>query len=267
MNRTHRAKMLIMAGVGLLSLVSGAGAEEIAIVGTGSGTVILEALGKAFTQQNPGVTMTLPASVGSAGGIKAVGRDEAVLGRVSREIKENEKPYELKYVPFAKNPIVFMVNKNVNVPNLSAQQVLDLYSGKVTNWKEVGGSDAKVRVVRRQDGDSTHDVLVALLPGFKDITITTVSKTAFTDMEARETVENTAGAMVYGSYADAKAGDVKIVSVEGKNGTEADYPYVSTLALIYKEKNYTGNLKKFVDFATSEAALEIIKSASGIPLL
>jgi phosphate transport system substrate-binding protein len=95
----------------LFGFVSAALAEEITIVGTGSGTAILKAIGEAFSQENPGITITVPKSIGSGGGIKAIGRDEYLLGRVARGIKEKEKPYGLTYVSYAKMPIVFFVNK------------------------------------------------------------------------------------------------------------------------------------------------------------
>jgi phosphate transport system substrate-binding protein len=205
MKSSNMFKMLVLIGVWMMVLVPGVWAEEIAIVGTGSGTAILEAIGKAFTQLNPEVIITVPPSVGSSGGIKAVGRDEAVVGRVSREIKDNEKPYGLMYVPFAKNPVVFYINKNVTVQTLSVQQILDIYSGKITNWKDVGGSEMKIRVVVRQEGDSSLEVLLKLFPGFKDITITSLSKMTFTEQETNTTVEQTEGAIAYGAYGDAKA--------------------------------------------------------------
>ena len=79
-------------------------AEEITIVGTGSGAEILENLGKAFTKANPRVTIAVPKSIGSGGAIKAAGTDTAKVGRVARGIKENEKSYGLTYVPVAKLP-------------------------------------------------------------------------------------------------------------------------------------------------------------------
>jgi phosphate transport system substrate-binding protein len=266
MKRSNLFKMLVLMGVWMVIFVSGVWAEEITIVGTGSGIAILDALGKAFTQLNPEVIITVPTSVGSSGGIKAVGRDEAVLGRVSREIKDNEKPYGLTYVPYAKNPVVFYVNKNVTAQTLSVQQVLDIYSGKITNWKDVGGSEMKIRVVVRQEGDSSLEVLLKLFPGFKDIMVTTMSKTTFTDQEATAAVEQTEGTIAYGAYGDAKAANVTIVNIGDQHPTQPDYPYVTTLAFIFKEPNYTGNLKKFVEFATSKDATEIIKNSGGIPL-
>jgi phosphate transport system substrate-binding protein len=251
--------------VAVVSFTTAVLAEEITIVGTGSGTAIPKALGKVFSQQNPEVMISIPKSIGSGGGIKAVGRDEYVLGRVAREIKDNEKPYGLTYVPYAKIPIVFFVNKSVSIEQLSIQQILDIYSGKVTNWKEVGGKDARIRVITREEGDSSLEILLKLLPGFKDISITSKAKVTYSDPETEATVLKTTGTLAYGSYPNVKNIHVNILKIDGKSVTEPDYPYFGTLGFIFKEKNYTGNIKKFVDFAISETAHEVINEVGGFP--
>ncbi len=241
-------------------------AEEIQIVGTGAGTEIIDDLGKAFGKDNPGVTITAPKSIGSGGGIKAVGTDAAKLGRVGRGIKDNEKSYGLTYLPVAKLPIVIMTHKGVGVKNLTPQQICDIFSGKVTNWKEVGGKEAVIRVVRREDGDSSLEVLQKTLPGFKAIAITTKSKTTLSDPETIEMVAKTAGAISFGTYPNAKVSDVATVTIGGKSPSAADYAYVGDLALVFKEKSKAGSIGKFIEFVTSSAAHETIKGAGGLTL-
>jgi phosphate transport system substrate-binding protein len=211
-------------------------ATEITIVGTGSGTSVLKAVGAAFTQMNPGAYVIVPKSIGSGGGIKAVGKDEYLIGRVARGIKEKEKPLGLTYLPYAKNPIVFFVHKGVGVKDLSTQQVCDIYSGKITNWKEVGGQDADIKVVTREKGDSSLGVLNKSFPGFKDITITPKAKTTFSDPDTCEYVERKANTVAFCTYENARNYRVDILSIGGKSATSPGYAYVGTLALIFKEK-------------------------------
>ena len=241
-------------------------AEEIQIVGTGSGAEILENLGKVFSKTTPGVTVSIPKSIGSGGAIKAAGTDTAKIGRVARGIKENEKSYGLTYVPIAKLPIVVMTNKGVGVKNLTSQQVCDIYSGKITNWKEVGGKEGNIRVIRREDGDSSLDVLLKTLPGYKAITVTAKSKETLSDPETIDLAAKTPGTIAYGTYPNAKVSDVTTVTIGGKNAASADYPHVGELALVLKEKNKTGNIAKFIEFITSSAAHDTIKATGGLTL-
>ena len=241
-------------------------AEEITIVGTGSGAEILEGLGKAFTKTNPGVTVAIPKSIGSGGAIKAAGTDEAKIGRVARGIQEKEKSFGLTYLPVAKMPIVLITNKGVGVKNLTPQQICDIFSGKIANWKEVGGKEAAIRVVRREDGDSSLEVLLKTLPGFKAIAITTKSKTTLSDPETIELVEKTPGTISFGTYPNVKVSDVTTLTIGGKSASSSDYSYVGELALVFKEKNKTGNIAKFIDFIASSAARDAIKGAGGLTL-
>ena len=215
-------KNVLMLGVivgCLLGFVLTASSEDITIVGTGDGTAILQAVGEAFHRLNPEVTITVPPSIGTEGGIKAVGRDENVLGRVARAIKESEKPYGLTYIPYAKVPTVFFVNPSVRVADLSTQQILDIYRGATTNWQEVGGSDTKIKVITREKGDSSLAILRKFFPGFNDLTITPKSKTTLSTPKTESTVVNIADTIAYGPY-NVNLIDVKVLKINGQRVTD-----------------------------------------------
>jgi len=260
-----RILALVLAVVWMAYGVTSISAEEINIVGTGAGMSLLDALAKAFSKNNPNIIVNVPKSIGSGGGIKVVGTDQAVIGRVSRGIKDNEKEYQLTYVPFAKLPVVFVTHKGVGIKSLSPQQICSIYDGKVANWKLVGGRDSDIRVVRREEGDSSLEVLVKSLPGFKDVTITPKSKMTLSDQETCEAVQGKEGTIAFGTYDNMKNVEVITLTIDGKAPSDAAYPYYGTLALIFKEKNKTGNIAKFVDFVTSKATHETIKKAGGLP--
>jgi len=248
-----------------LTFASTSAAEEIIIVGTGSGMPVLKAVGEAFTENNPGIHVVVPDSIGSGGGVKTVGNDQYKIGRIAREIKDMEKHYDLSHVPIVKMPIVFFTNKSVEIKALTTKQVCDIYSGRITNWNAVGGKDAKIRVIIREDGDSSLRVLVESLPGFSDITLTPISKTTFSDPDTCKATERIKDTIAFGTYINSRNYNVNILSINVKSPTEADYPYVGFLALIFKKKNMTGNIKKFIEFATSSDAYDAIKSTGGLP--
>jgi len=240
-------------------------AENITIVGTGDGIAISQSLGKAYSKIHPGTTVTVPPSIGSSGGIKAVGNDKYRLGRVARQIKEKEKPYGLTYLPFARVAATFFVNNSIKVRNLSKEQILGIYSGEIKNWKDVGGNDGKIRVVRREEGDSTLRVLRKTFPGFSDIELLKKSKTTTTTEQTMKVVSTTVGAIGFGPYPAAKRAKLGIISINGKHPTDPSNLSHTVLALIFKEKNRTGEIAEFVEFATSPAASEAIREAYGQP--
>lgn len=261
-------KMKTMALALALILPVGGGAvaaEKIDIVGTGDGMGILRSLSTAFSEYNPSITVGVPDSIGSGGGIKAVGKGKYRLGRVARPIKDKEKHYSLEYQPIAKIPVVFYVNKSVQVKDLSAEQVTGIYSGKIKRWNEVGGKDAPIRVVRREDGDSSLSVLRKTFPGFKDVVITKKAKTAVSTPESIATVEAKDGAIGFGPYSGAMAANVNIVFINGLAPTNPAYPSATTLALIYKPDSRAGTVAKFLDFTASMVGREAIATANAVP--
>jgi len=255
--------MLISAAI--LCLIPLGFAEEINLVGTENGEPIFKSLGDAFSKLNPNVRVNIPESIDSGGGIKAVSDDRALIARVSRGFNENEKGYGLSYIPFAKTKIVFFVHRDSGVKDLSSQQICDIYSGKTANWKSLGGKDQKIRVVTREEGDSSTEIVEDHLPGFKDIEITSFSKTVLNETDAAETVKSKEGTICFGSFGYVRNAEVQILSLDSKTPDAPDYPLALTLGLVFKEKNKTGIIAEFVSFAVSPAAHEAIKNSDGEP--
>lgn len=249
----------------ILCFISFAFAEEINLVGTENGEPVFKALGEAFGKLHPDVRVNIPESIDSGGGIKAVSEDKAIIARVSRGFNENEKSYGLSYIPFAKTKIVFFVHADSGVKNLSSQQICDIYSGKIGNWKEFGGKDRKIRVVTREEGDSATEILDDHLSGFKDIEITSFSKTVVNETDAVETVRTKEGTICFGSFGYVKNADVRILSLDGRTPEAPDYALAQTLGLVFKEKNKSGIIADFVSFAVSPEAHEAIKNSGGEP--
>src|SRR5882757_4509048 len=138
-----------LAGMSLSSLQ----AADLSVVGTGDGIDLLRALGAAYTAAHPDTNVIVPPSIGSGGGIAAVGSGKEVLGRIARPLSDSEKEAGLVATPVFRLPSAFFVHRSAGVDRLTSAQLADIYRGKVTNWRDVGGADARVRVVRREDQD------------------------------------------------------------------------------------------------------------------
>lgn len=241
-------------------------ADEIAIPGTGDGVAVLEAIGNAFTEKE-GVAVRVPKSIGSGGAIKVVGNDQAIVGRVARGIKDKEKHYGLEYKAIFEVPTVIFVNKNVTVDNLTDRQVVDIFSGQTTNWKDVGGQDASIIVVRREDKDSSLNNLKKTFPGFKDLVFTKDSTLAEKTFIMTAQIVNRPDSIGFGPYDVAVANGLKALSINGVKPTDPNYPYFGTIGLVYKPANLDANSKKFIEFATSGEADSIVEKFGGRKVL
>ena len=258
-------KVLAAFGLAIACVPSQAHPVALEIVGTGDGIDLLRALGRDFMQQHPNVRVEIPPSIGSGGGIAAVGARKAVLGRVAVKLSNADREVGINYRPFARLPSAFYVNPAVGVDSVTAEQLADIYSGKILNWNELGGSDLRIRVVRREDSDSTLTVLRATMPGWKDLNILERSKMATTTQEAVETVREVAGAIGFGPYAKNLEQVLTVLKIDGRRPTDAGYPSSVELALIYTDSTITPAALSFIEFSGSERARNIILRFGSVP--
>jgi phosphate transport system substrate-binding protein len=241
--------------------------NQLEIVGTGDGIEVLRALSAEFMEQEKTVQVEIPASIGSGGGIAAVGAGKAVLGRIARKLSDTETATGISYKPIARLPAAFFINPSANVKSLTTAQLLAVYAGEITNWKDFGGADLRIRVVRREDTDSTLTVLRAAMPGWKDLTITDKSKTATTTQEAIETVRDVPGAIGFGPFSKTLENTVTVLRIDGRYPTDAQYPSSVELALIYMEATVTPQAREFVKFVTTPKARRIIADLGSVPMM
>lgn len=183
MKRIIRKILLALTSVAV-AVSTGWAAESITVAGTGASQEILREIAARFMKDNPGITVQIPDSVGSGGGVKAAGQGTADLGRVARNLKEKEKGYGLEYRAFARIPIVFVAHPDVTATDITSAQSRDVYAGAITNWEALGGQDLRIRVVSRYEGDTTIKKIRKHIPGWKDLVITKRSKASNTDRKS-----------------------------------------------------------------------------------
>ncbi|ALC18025.1 ABC-type phosphate transport system, periplasmic component [Desulfuromonas soudanensis] len=253
-------------GLLLLTLATPAMGARIDIPGTGDGVNILAAVGEAFTAAT-GVEVRVPQSIGSSGGIEVVGTDKALIARVARPIKDKEQHYGLTTVNFVRVPTVFFVDPAIGIDGLSSRQILDIYAGKITNWKAVGGIDGEIEVFRREDGDSSLQNLMQTFPGFKDIVLSDRARIMNKTPHMVKAILFTPGSIGFGPLDVAIAGKLKVLKIDGMAPEQKGYPAFGILSFVFKQNNFQGDVKAFVEFATSPAAHDAIKKAGGVPLI
>jgi len=239
---------------------------DLQIVGTGDGIDLLQALGSDFMEQGKSIRVEIPPSIGSGGGIAAVGAGKSALGRVARKLTSSEIASGIVYQPIAKLPSAFYVHPRVGVSNLTTDQLRGIYDGQITDWSQVGGAPLRIRVVRREDTDSTLTVLRQLMPGWKDLVITEKSKTATTTQEAIETVRDVEGAIGFGPYSVKLEPDVSVLKIDGRHPLDPAYPSSVELALIYKNETMTPSARAFIDYANGTKAHAVISRLGSVPV-
>ena len=113
--------------------------ERLVIPGTGDSQKLLREAAYSFGHDHPDVTIDIPESVGSVGGIKRVLNGHTPLARIARSLDANERASGLSSTVFAYTPVVFVANLPERcVENLSTSELVAIYSGEITSWQQLG---------------------------------------------------------------------------------------------------------------------------------
>ena len=260
-------RFLSVVALGIL-LTAPALAQTLSIPGTGACEVILAELAAAYNKGNTGNPVDVPPSTGSGGGISAVLKDQASLARVARSLKPEEEKQGLVRTVFARDTVAFVVGRQVKVTNLTADQLAAIFSGKITNWKEVGKQEGAIRVITREAGDSSLIVIQEHLAGFKNITFAPRAKVILYDLAAVEALDkfkNSIGFITLSSAKWAKGG-IRPIALDGvaptrENILAGKYRLVEDYAFVFK-KRLTPEAKKFVDFVFSQEGKKVLERSS-----
>lgn len=163
-----------------------------------------------FMERHPDVSVTTE-FVGSSAGIEAVLSGSADIGNSSRSLKERERSAGAVENPVAVDGIVVCVDPSNTVDGLTCRQLVDIYTGAIVNWAELGGMDIPVVVVGREAGSGTRSVFEEFL-GVRDQCAYANELDSTGAVMAR--VASTPGAV--GSVSMDRVDDsVKVLSLEG----------------------------------------------------
>ena len=238
----------------------------VATDGSTSMEKVIGALGEAFMEANPDTTFTYNPT-GSGSGIQAVQEGRCDIGLSSRALKDAEKEAGLTETVLAYDGIAMIVNPANPVEDLSLEQIADIYTGKITNWSEVGGNDSQIVLIGREAGSGTRG-------GFEEI-VGVVDACQYRQElsstgDVITTVAQNPDAIGYASLAAVKD-TVKALKVAGVTPTEAtvkDGTYTIQRPFVLATK--TGEklndvAQAFFDYATSTDVGEIIAAAGAVP--
>ncbi len=238
-------------------------------VGSTSMEEVMKTLAEQFGNDNDGVTVNVEGG-GSGAGVEAALNGTADLGLASRALKDEEKSQGLVETELALDGIAIIVHPDNPVADLTVEQIAQIYTGEISNWSEVGGSDGEIARIGREASSGTRD-------GFESITGTDGACQYTEELTSTgtviEAVRNNPNAIGYASLsAVAEAEGVKAITVGGVECSEATvldgtYEIQRPFMLITKEGTELSDVAQaFFDWITSPAANDLIAGAGAVPV-
>ena len=239
---------------------------NVATGGSTSMKNVIAALTEGFAEVEPGVTVSYDPT-GSGAGITGATDKTLDIGLSSRALKDEEKN-DVDGTTIALDGIAIIVNKESAVADLTVDQLKQMFTGEITNWKDVGGADGEIVLIGREAGSGTRD-------GFESIVDVKDSCKYAQELTATgaviSAVESNPLAIGYASLS-AVGDTVKMVTVGGvecseetvKDGSyEVQRPFVF---VTNKSVTLSEQAQAFFDFATSADAADLIRTAGAVPV-
>ena len=226
---------------------------------------VIGALSESYMAANKDVTVNYN-HTGSGAGITAVQEGTCDIGLSSRALKDEEKAAGLQETVLAYDGIAIIVHPDNPVSDLTLEQIAQLYTGEITNWKDVGGNDAQVVLIGREAASGTRDGFESIT-GTKDKCQYRQELTSTGDVIT--TVSQNPDAIGYASLASIKD-SVKALNVDGVTPSEASvkdgsYKVQRPFVLVTVEgKALSSAAQSFFDYATSADAADIIAKAGAV---
>ncbi len=239
----------------------------ISIAGGTAHIPVMNDAAKNIMTFNPAVKITVEGG-GSGVGVQKVGEGLVDIGNTGRALSPEEvQKYGLKSYPFALDGVATVVNPKNSVSDLTAQQIIDIFAGKITNWKEIGGKDATIHLFSRDEASGTREVFWEKL--LKKGTVAASANIVPSNGAMKVAVAQDPDAIGYVSIGhvddSVKALQLGGIPASQENAMSGQYPVVRKLYM-----NTKGDpdklVKAFIDYILSADGAAIIKRHGYIPL-
>jgi phosphate transport system substrate-binding protein len=246
---------------------SNEGSTTISISGSTSVGPLAEKLAYKYEENND-VKIEIN-QIGSSAGITNAISGVSEIGMSSRDLKQEEIDSGLSETIIAFDGIVVVAHPTNKVKDLTMEQVKQIFTGEVTNWKELGGDDMEIVVVSREDGSGSRDAFQEIVD-FSSGELVRSAIIASGNGNIKTTVATNKHAVGFISfeYVDETVSTMDIEGVEAtpENVLKQTYPLARPFLFVHKEGNLTDAGQQFIDFILSPDGQEVVGETGAIPV-
>jgi phosphate transport system substrate-binding protein len=270
-------KRLLLALAALAALVPAAGQAAVTVKGSDTMVILAQRWAEEYMKKNPSKKVQVTGG-GSGTGIAALINGTTDVANASRAMKDDEKAKvreRYNVLPtetvVAKDGVAIYVNAANPVSQLTPDQLRKIYVGDVTNWKEVGGSDAPIVLYSRENSSGTYVFVKEHV--LKNDDYAPSAQTLPGTAAVVNAISKEKNGIGYGGAAYAKGiKEVKVVGADGQaysptaeNVKSGKYP-LSRPLFMYTRAKPSGEMKEFIDFCLSPAGQQIVTQVGYFPV-
>ena len=217
---------------------------------------------EAFTQAT-GVKVDVKTASSDSSAYRLMSGDSDIAS-TARKLDRRHAVYGYKEIAFCKDPIAVIARKECGVESVSAERLQDIFSGDITNWKEVGGADLPILVIVPSKDTAAHKNFRRQVMKLKNIAHDFIAYNSIMAIEAIKYFPCGAVSFISRGAAEHHK-NIKTFKIDGLSPTDKDYPYYQIFYYVTKGEP-EGNLKEFVDFTFSDEGTKIIRKHGMIPV-
>jgi len=245
----------------ILGCINTENKKTLRIAGSTTLQPIISAAAEEYMKKHPDVLIYVQGG-GSGTGIRRVSEESVEIGMSSREIKEKEykKTPELKKYAIALDGIAIVVNPDNPLGDLTKEQVKAIFSGKIRNFKDIGGDTREIVVVVRESGSGTRAVFDELIMNGEELTDNALQKPSNGAVKATIATNKNAIGYIGLGYVDESVKALKINGVDANTDNVRNGKYtISRKLYLITKGDADGIAKEFIEFMLSEEGQRIVE--------
>lgn len=246
--------------------------ERIRVSGSASAIPLVKLLAREFERYHPGTEIAFLPATHTRGGLAGVREGDSDIGLLSRGFTEEEAKYNLQYLHLAQDGIVFATHKTVGIKDITSRELREIYSGKITNWRQLGGKNKGITVLDRPEHTSPKITLRKKLFS-KDLQITETATVLERPSQMNESLMIIPDSIGYTSLGEVISSelDVNVLTVDGMPPTPGHvkknvYSFSRPFGIVIHSTPKKG-VMRFIDFIYSDSGIRVIESNSYVPIM
>ena len=263
----------IAIGAALAAGVCAQGADKVVLDGSTGVMPLASALAKSFQAKHPGAAFEFGKGLGTKARFQALADGKIDVALASHGLRVDELTKQGMVVhEIARIAVVFGINETVSVSNLTGQQVCDIYSGKVTNWKALGGPDLEIAVRTRPESEVDTEVVREGIACLKDLKMAGSVKAMPKSGDMAKELAAVPGAIgmtsmtvVEQSKRRIKAASLDGIAPSADNVKNKSYVLIRESFFVTRGSPSTA-VARFIEFTRSASGDDVIAANGAVPV-